>query len=559
MRLKIDIPAQSGYHRDMKKEYYELEQRVMAYCRTYQLFTPGDGVVLGVSGGADSVCLLFALHELRQELGIHLYVVHVNHGIRPDAAKDATYVEELCRKLEIPFTLVEKDVNALAKEQGCSTEEAGRQVRYNAFDRELQCRQAQKIVVAHHAGDRAETMLFHLFRGTGLTGLGSIRPRRGQIVRPLLDVERRDIEAYLQQRQIRYCQDSTNETDEYTRNRIRHHILSYAEQEICSGATVHLCHTADIFAEIEDYMERQIRLARELCVVQASCSAEDIPGRIGIAAQQQSGMPEICCADFCQQHPAIQKGLILELLKEISPQHKDMGMCQVEQVLELCTQPGNREICLPQGIRAGRSYDRVYFKHQQKQFIISAEQDRRKETLEQDRCKETAEQESQDGLDHSPTIYRQISVPQHPGESISCKVEGGSLVLRYLTEETTVALLDSAGVFPGCKDKKSVNLPENQYTKWLDYDKIDKLLEWRTRRTGDYLEIRTPAGLGHKTIKSLFIDEKLPHQERDCIPMLAQGNHILWVAGGRISESCKITSDTIRILQIQYIPENKVR
>lgn len=504
----IDIPGKSGYHRDMKKQYYELEQRVMAYCRTYQLFTPGDGVVLGVSGGADSVCLLFALHELQQELGIQLYVVHVNHGIRPDAPGDAAYVEKLCRELEIPFSLVEADVKAYAGEQGCSTEEAGRQVRYNAFTMELQRRQAQKIAVAHHAGDRAETMLFHLFRGTGLKGLGSIRPRRGQIVRPLLGMERRDIEAYLEQRRISYCQDSTNETDDYTRNRIRHHILPYAEQEICSGATVHLCHAADIFAEVEDYMEEQIRLARELCVVQSGSTEE------------------ICCNDFCKQHPAIQKGLILELLKEISPMHRDMGMRQVEQVLELCMQPGNREICLPQGIRASRSYDRVRF-------------------------------ERQDGMDRCRELCRQIQVPQHPGESVSCQVEGGSLVLRYLTEETAAALLDSAGVFQSGTDKKSVNLPENQYTKWLDYDKIEKLLEWRTRRTGDYLEVRTPSGRGHKTIKSLFIDEKLPCRERDCIPMLAQGNHILWIAGGRISESCKISSSTVRILQVQYIREGK--
>ena len=102
----------------MNEQYYELEQRVMAYCRTHQLFAPGDGVVLGVSGGADSVCLLFALHRLRRELGISLYVVHVNHGIRPDAGEDAHYVEQLCLRLEVPFLLVETDVQAFARQQG---------------------------------------------------------------------------------------------------------------------------------------------------------------------------------------------------------------------------------------------------------------------------------------------------------------------------------------------------------------------------------------------------------------------------------------------------------
>lgn len=467
----------------MSEQYYELEQRVMAYCREHRLFAPGDGVVLGVSGGADSVCLLFALYRLRLELGIRLYVVHVNHRIRADAAGDAAYVEELCGRLEVPFTLVEEDVQALARQQGCSTEEAGRQARYGAFFGELERRQAQKIAVAHNAGDRAETMLFHLFRGSGLTGLGSIRPVRGQIVRPLLGLERREIEDYLAQCGISYCQDSTNDTDAYTRNRIRRHILPYAEREICSGAAVHLCRTADIFMEIEDYMEEQFRQARELCVV------------------READRLLIHCPVFETMHRAIQKGLILSLLKELSPAHRDMGAGQVEQVLELCVRPGNRECHLPQGIRAARRYDQVILERQAEEV--------------------------------SPAFTVSVPVPQNPGETIACQVPGGILRLQRL-------------------EKKSVNLLENQYTKWLDCDRIEELLEWRTRRSGDYLKIRTGSGCGHKTIKSLFIDEKVPRQERDAIPLLTQGSHVLWVAGGRICESCKIDDGTEQILRVEY-------
>lgn len=468
----------------MSEEYYDLERRVMAYCRTYQLFEPGDGVVLGVSGGADSVCLLFALYRLRRELGISLYVVHVNHGIRLDAGRDADYVEQLCRRLELPFSLTEVDVQTLARQQGCSTEEAGRQVRYEAFERERERRQARRIAVAHHAQDRAETMLFHLFRGTGLAGLGSIRPMRGHVVRPLLGLERRDIETYLEQIQVSYCQDCTNDTDAYARNRIRHHILSYAEQEICMGATAHLCRTADIFIEIEDYMKEQVERAEESCVT------------------RENARLNIDCPAFASLHPALQKGLLLTLLKELSPAHRDMGMQQVEQVLNLCLQSGNRALSLPQGIGARRSYDRVVLERPQEQKPMSASV--------------------------------QIPVPQSPGEGISCPVAGGILQLRRMENE------------------KNVNLSGNLYTKWLDCDRIEELLEWRTRRTGDYLEIRTTSGRGRKSIKKLFIDEKVPLQERDHIPLLAQGSHILWVAGGRISEFCKIDSDTKHILQVEY-------
>ena len=470
----------------MNEQYYDLEQRVMAYCRTHQLFAPGDGVVLGVSGGADSVCLLFALHRLRRELGISLYVVHVNHGIRPDAGEDAAYVEQLCLRLEVPFLLVETDVQAFARQQGCSEEEAGRQVRYEAFERERERRRAHKIAVAHHAGDRAETMLFNLFRGTGLAGLSGIQPVRGRIVRPLLGLERRDIEAYLEQKEVTCCQDSTNDTDAYARNRIRRHILPYVEQEICGGAVAHLCRSADIFSEIEDYMEEQIHQTMQLCVM------------------RENARMNIYCPDFGALHPALQKGLILSLLKEISPAHRDMGAQQVDQVLALCLQPGNRQICLPQRVRAVRSYDRVVL--------------------------EVRKEDTQAGEEAV-----QIRVPQSPGECLSFQVPGGTLWLRHFGTE-----------------KKNVNILGNQYTKWLDCDKIEELLEWRTRRTGDYLEIRTPTGCGRKTIKNLFVDEKLPRRERDTIPLLAQGNHILWVAGGRICESCKIDSGTRQILQVKY-------
>lgn len=471
----------------MSEQYYDLERRVMAYCRAHQLFEPGDGVVLGVSGGADSVCLLFALHRLSRELGISLYVVHVNHGIRSDAAEDADYVERLCQRLEVPFSLVEADVPALVGKQGCSTEEAGRQVRYEAFEKELERRQAHRIAVAHHAQDRAETMLFNLFRGTGLTGLGSIRPVRGKIVRPLLDLDRGDIEAYLTQIGVSYCQDSTNDTDAYARNRIRRHILPYAEQEICGNAVAHLCRSADIFSEIEDYMEEQVKRAQKLCVT------------------EEKARLNICCPDFQTLHPALQKGLILSLLKEISPVHRDMGARQVEQVLALCLQPGNREIRLSQGICAVRSYDRVIL-----------------EILQEDLPSE------------EDSIW--IRIPSNPGECITCCVPGGVLQLRRLEAEK----------------EKNKNLSGNPYTKWIDCDKIKELLEWRTRRTGDYLEIRTSSGIGRKTIKSLFVDEKVPRRERDHIHLLAQGSHILWVSGGRICESCKIDSGTKQILRIEY-------
>lgn len=188
--------------------------RVIRYIREYHMIDEGDCVVAGVSGGADSVCLFIMLLEISKVIPMEIRVVHVNHLIRSDAAADAMYVEQLCRANGIAFTLVEEDVEALAGTLRLSTEEAGRNVRYAAFYRELGDRKG-RIAIAHNKNDSCETFLFHLFRGTALKGLTGIPPVRDKVIRPLLCLERSEIEAFLQGRGIRYCIDSTNLEDNY--------------------------------------------------------------------------------------------------------------------------------------------------------------------------------------------------------------------------------------------------------------------------------------------------------------------------------------------------------
>lgn len=169
--------------------------KVLQYVKEYQMIEEEDCIVAGVSGGADSVCLLLMLLEINKTLPIEINVVHINHRIRPDAANDAAYVRELCEKYKLSFTLVEENVAALARKRRISTEEAGRQVRYAAFERVLGTRKG-KIAVAHNKNDSCETFLFHLFRGTSIRGLAGIPPVRGQIIRPLLCLSRQEIELF---------------------------------------------------------------------------------------------------------------------------------------------------------------------------------------------------------------------------------------------------------------------------------------------------------------------------------------------------------------------------
>ena len=481
---------------DISKEF--IEKKVTEYCRSHGLFDKGDKVVLGVSGGADSVCLLFLLQKLSGEFDLKLSVVYINHGVRREAGEDEAYVQSLCRKMEIPCHVVREDVPKLAKEWKCSEEEAGRIVRYKAFDNYLTEEKAQKIAVAHNENDRAETFLFHLFRGSGLTGLGSIRPRRDVIVRPLLCLERWEIEAYLGFLGVSYCKDATNETDAYTRNRIRHHILPAVCEQISEGAVGNLCRAADILSETEDYMKEQVSLAKGSCV------------------RKLSGGYEIIAADFEKLHPALQNRLLLELIKDLTPHQKDITALHVQQVRSLLLNTGNREYHLPYGILAQRRYDRV---------LLNVGDGTESGTDPKSRDAET---------------FRVVNQEILTGEPYEIRVEDGAkFIFRLLNRE----------------DFQEIG--RNQYTKRFDYDKIKGLMEIRSRQIGDYLCVDSsddPQQLHQKTIKKYMIDEKIPRQERDSLPLLAAGHHVLWVTGYRISAYYKISADTVRILEVTYVP-----
>ena len=175
----------------MEKTVYN---KVVNYINRHRMLEAGDLVAVGVSGGADSVCLLHLLRSISEEKACRLVAVHVDHGVRAQSAEDAAYVERLCCKMGIPFYLEKVDMNGYAKEHSLSPEEAGRQLRYSAFEKiaREQCEggKACKIAVAHNANDRAETMLFHIFRGSGVRGLRSIQPVRVYVIRPIMCLER---------------------------------------------------------------------------------------------------------------------------------------------------------------------------------------------------------------------------------------------------------------------------------------------------------------------------------------------------------------------------------
>ena len=214
-----------------------VKQRVREYMRSWEMTEPGDGILAGVSGGADSVCLLFLLDELKAELGIRLAAFHLNHGLRgAEADRDEAYVKEICGRLGVPLAVAHENVAEYAASRGISGEEAGRILRYEHMKEAAERFSCQKTATAHHRDDSAETVLFNMFRGSGLKGLSGIRPVRGEVIRPLLCLSRAEIAGYLEERGIPWCEDSTNGENVYTRNRIRNQLLPWVKENINARA-----------------------------------------------------------------------------------------------------------------------------------------------------------------------------------------------------------------------------------------------------------------------------------------------------------------------------------
>lgn len=315
---------------------------VESYMEQHHMVEEGDVIVAGVSGGADSVCLFSILKEYCAKKGATLVVVHVNHGIREEAAKDAEFVRNLCQLAGVEYHLFCEDIPSYAKERGIGTEEAGRQARYEAFEQiRVGFGNRGKIAVAHNRNDQAETMLFHLLRGSGVTGLSGIMPVREHIIRPLLCVERKEIENYLAQKGIKWCIDSTNEENTYTRNKLRNVVFPYVEKEVCEQSIRHVANAAEEMAQVRSFLEELTAEAEKTVL------------------EKTEELVYIKRDAFLKQHEVIRKQLLLRALAYLVPSRKDFGAVHVKDILTLFEKNSGKQIQLPYGLCAMREFDKI--------------------------------------------------------------------------------------------------------------------------------------------------------------------------------------------------------
>lgn len=323
-------------------------QKMKEYVAQYRMIEPGDIVIAGISGGGDSMAMLSLLRLYQQEVPFFLCAVHVHHGIRgAEADRDEELVKKVCAQWQIPFYSYHYAVPELAKEYKMGLEETGRLVRREAFSlgtkafleilQEPERGGRVRIALAHNENDVAETLLHNLCRGTGLKGLASIPPVKDQVIRPILCLKKEEILCYLKTEKIPYETDSTNLTDLYTRNKIRHKVLPLLEQEMNAESIRHMAETALMVGQAEAYLSRQ---GKKLAETYVKPQGENL------------FLPD----KFWKEEPVVASYGLLQLFEKLAGKRKDFTSSHVKSVENLCSLQVGRKIQLPYGLMAQRTY-----------------------------------------------------------------------------------------------------------------------------------------------------------------------------------------------------------
>ena len=309
--------------------------------KKYNMISYGDKIVAGLSGGADSCALLHLLSSLREEFGITILAVHVNHGIRgTEAQRDEEFAGEFCRHLQIGCKAYHCDIPAEAVKRGLGEEETGRLVRYEKFKEAVMETGADKIAVAHNLNDCTETFLMNLCRGAGLKGLSGIKPVSGNIIRPLINCSREEIERYCADNMIGFCTDSTNLQNDYTRNKIRNILIPWLKNNINSSADLNIAKTSELLKEEEDYLEGIAYDKYQASVVKS-----------------ENGLTILKTDLIIKEHSVIRNRVLRLALRGLRPDLRDFSRVHIESADSILNGSIGRKVNLPGNITVLKSYE----------------------------------------------------------------------------------------------------------------------------------------------------------------------------------------------------------
>ncbi len=471
------------------KDSTTLEQQVLHFIREQGLVREPEKLVVAVSGGPDSVCLLYVLVNLRAQLGITLHVAHLNHQLRGvEAEADARYVTNLARKLKIPATIESREVRSYRAKRRISLEEAAREVRYHFLAEVARSTGAERVAVGHTLDDHIETILMHLIRGSGIRGLRGLLPINQYptpansitVIRPLLSVSREETADYCRRHRLNPRLDVTNLSLSPLRNRIRQQLLPLLRR-YNPGVAEALLRTARIATDDLAFLEEKAgewwdRVAR-------------VEGKTIILDK----------AKLLSLQPALKRLLLIKTMEALLGTLKDVEARHIEELMEALDKPAGKVITLPEGLIFSIEYDR---------FLVGAD----------------------------PAAL--CPFPPIAGE-YRLEIPGETRLPGWLIEATVLT--------PPPAEIR----PEDDFSACFDFDKTGARVVLRSRRPGDRFQplgMSQP-----KKLNEFMIDAKIPQTWRQRVPIVSSDEQILWVVGWRINERARVTEATRRVLCLKMV------
>jgi tRNA(Ile)-lysidine synthase len=544
-------------------ENMEITETVASFINQHHLLPARGKVVAGVSGGADSLCLLHLLNRLcgegRRYPHVQLHAAHLDHQLRgEESARDAATVAALVTQWGLPITTGAVDVPALARAENRSIEDAARLARYG-FLREVarqlseevtQSGQGERpevvIAVGHQADDQVETLLLHWLRGSGLPGLVGMRPRQQEVIRPLLSVTRAQTREYCQQYGITFIEDPSNTDPTYTRNRVRHQLLPLLES-ITPGFRATLLRNAGVIAGDLDFIESQVDTYWPQVVVPPPAEEEEVDG--GIQSGITMYLPSLLAVPV-----NIQRHLLRRAAEQLCGGQSPLELrhyAMIEDLLRLPPDRQPRELHLPRGLRLTRLFQSVVIECLSADWAESDEEEGAAQSQALRRARRTIPLRAAPatiplGEEISPVEVR-LSIPGEvmmPGTNWMARAEllAGDMigqVLEALHREDWQQVWQL--------------LPSNRFVVYVDAASVGKELIVHSRRPGDRMQ---PLGMaGEKKIQDILVDAHVPRMERDTIPLFftttgTEEGICIWLAGICLSHCARLTSQTESIVKL---------
>ena len=325
-----------------------IKEKVLETIKKYNLIEQNDKILCAVSGGPDSICMLDILRRIKEEnkINFDIIVCHINHMIRVEATADEQYVENYCKKYQIPFLAKRVDVKKIAESNKQGTEEAGRKVRYDFFEEIFQKENATKIAIAHNKNDKIETIIMNVFRGCGISGLRGIEPiRDNKFIRPLIETERTEIEKYCEENRLNPRIDKTNFINDVTRNKIRNIVIPYIKNEFNPNFINTLDRLSNVITEEDEYMKKKtIEVYNEIRI------------------QEKEGYIVLDLKEFNKQEEVIRKRLIIYTIAQTIGSAQNIEKVNIEDIIKLCSNNiGNKYLTPNKNIKISVGKGQVVF------------------------------------------------------------------------------------------------------------------------------------------------------------------------------------------------------